>query len=117
LRRLTRATINTWNGLNAAVRSEAAFRQELIVFLVAVPLAFFVANAIWTRLLLLAVILFVLVAELLNTAIEKLADRVNTAHDPKIGAVKDMSSAAVGLTILLAAIVWLLAVVQRFGLL
>jgi diacylglycerol kinase (ATP) len=117
LRRLTRATINTWNGLNTAARSEAAFRQELIVFLVAVPLAFVVASEVWTRVLLLAVILFVLVMELVNTAIEKLADRVNTAHDPQIGAVKDMSSAAVGLTILLAALVWLVALAQRFGLL
>ena len=64
----------------------------------------------------LAVVAFVLVVELLNTAIEKLADRVNLAIDPQIGRVKDMGSAAVGLALLIAAIAWLLALAERFGL-
>ena len=59
---------------------------------------------------------FVLVVELLNTAIEKLADRVNLAVDPQIGRVKDMGSAAVGLALLIAAMAWLLALAGRFGL-
>ena len=54
--------------------------------------------------------------ELLNTAIEKLADRVNLAIDPQIGRVKDMGSAAVGLALLLAAAAWLLALAERLGL-
>src|SRR5262249_45054742 len=89
MERLLRATINTWNGLIAATRSEEAFRQELIAFALAVPLAFFVAETTWKRLALIGVIAFVLVVELLNTAIEKLADRVNLAIDPQIGRVKD----------------------------
>ena len=59
---------------------------------------------------------FVLVVELLNTAIEKLADRVNLAIDPQSGRVKDMGSAAVGLALLIAGITWLLALAERFGL-
>ena len=59
---------------------------------------------------------FVLVVELLNTAIEKLADRVNLAIDPQIGRVKDMGSAAVGLALLIAAMAWLLALAERIGL-
>jgi diacylglycerol kinase (ATP) len=58
----------------------------------------------------------VLVVELLNTAIEKLADRVNLAIDPQIGRVKDMGSAAVGLALLIAAVAWLLALAERLGL-
>jgi diacylglycerol kinase (ATP) len=61
-------------------------------------------------------VVFVLVVELLNTAIEKLADRVNLAIDPQIGRVKDMGSAAVGLALLIAAIAWLLALAERLGL-
>ncbi len=57
-----------------------------------------------------------LVVELLNTAIEKLADRVNLAVDPQIGRVKDMGSAAVGLTLLIAAATWLLALAELLGL-
>lgn len=115
--RLLRATINTWNGLKAAIRTEAAFRQEIAVLLVAIPLAFVVGETAWMRLTLVGVLVFVMVVELLNTAIEKLADRVTRAIDVQIGTVKDIGSAAVGLALLLAGAVWLLALAQRFGLL
>ena len=90
MERLLRATINTWHGLLAAARSEEAFRQELVALVLAVPLAFLLAEETWKRLALVGVVVFVLVVELLNTAIEKLADRVNLAIDPQIGRVKDM---------------------------
>ena len=113
--RLLRATINTWNGLLAAARSEAAFRQELGALVLAAPLAFMVAEGAWKRLLLIGVVVFVLVVELLNTAIEKLADRVSRSHEPQIGELKDMGSAAVGLALLIAGLTWLLAIAERFG--
>jgi diacylglycerol kinase (ATP) len=116
MERLLRATINTWRGLRAAARSEEAFRLELITIVLAVPVAFVVAEQAWKRLALIAVVAFVLVVELLNTAIEKLADRVNLAIDPQIGRVKDMGSAAVGLALLIAAVAWLLALAERLGL-
>jgi diacylglycerol kinase (ATP) len=116
MERLLRATINTWHGLRAAARSEEAFRLELIAVVLAVPVAFLVAEQAWKRLALIAVVAFVLVVELLNTAIEKLADRVNLAIDPQIGRVKDMGSAAVGLALLIAAVAWLLALAERLGL-
>ena len=116
MERLLRATINTWHGLRAAARSEEAFRQELVALVLAVPLAFLLAEETWKRLALVGVVVFVLVVELLNTAIEKLADRVNLAIDPQIGRVKDMGSAAVGLALLIAGITWLLALAERFGL-
>jgi diacylglycerol kinase (ATP) len=114
--RLLRATVNTWRGLLAATRSEEAFRQELIAFVIAVPLAFFVAAENWKRLALIGVVVLILIVEMLNTAIEKLADRLTTDHDPQIGKVKDMGSAAVGLTLLMAGLVWLLALAERVGL-
>src|SRR5262245_54255905 len=117
MERLLRATINTWNGLLAATRSEEAFRQELVAFALAIPLAFFVTGEAWKRLALIAVVGFVLVVELLNTAIEKLADRVNLAIDPQIGLVKDMGSAAVGIALIIAGMTWLLALAERLGLL
>jgi diacylglycerol kinase (ATP) len=113
--RLLRATVNTWNGLLAAARSEAAFRQELIALVLAAPLAFVVAEGAWRRLLLIGAVVFVLVVELLNTAIEKLADRVSRAHEEQIGQVKDMGSAAVGLSLLIAGLVWLVALAERFA--
>jgi diacylglycerol kinase (ATP) len=116
MERLLRAAINTWHGLRTAARSEEAFRLELITIVLAVPIAFVVAEQAWKRLALIAVVAFVLVVELLNTAIEKLADRVNLAIDPQIGRVKDMGSAAVGLALLIAAVAWLLALAERLGL-
>ncbi len=114
--RLLRATVNTWNGLLAATRSEAAFRQELAVLAAAVPLAFLVGSKSWKPLTLIAAVVFVLIIELLNTAIEKLADFITPAHDPRIGRIKDMGSAAVGLAILIAGLIWLLALAERFAL-
>lgn len=113
--RWLRATINTCKGLRAAARSEEAFRQELIVLLVAVPFAFVVAEDWWKRLALIAVLVLLLVVELLNTAVEKLCDRMTLANDPVIGYVKDMGSAAVGLMILIAGLFWLLALAEHFA--
>ena len=70
--------------------------------MIAVPLAFFVADEAWKRLALIGVVLFLLAVEMLNTAIEKLADRLTTEHDPQIGRVKDMGSAAVGIALVIA---------------
>ena len=80
---------------------------------IGVPLAFVAGKDGWTRLLLIVTILLVLVVELLNSAIEKLADRVTGVHDPLIKRVKDMASAAVGVMIVIAALVWLYAVGER----
>jgi diacylglycerol kinase (ATP) len=113
MQRIWRATLNTVNGLRAAAASEAAFRQELLMLALAVPLALIIATGIWTALALIGVVLAIMVVELLNTAIEKLADRVTLEHDPMIGRVKDMGSAAVGLTLLIAGAVWLLAIWER----
>lgn len=113
--RLLRATINTWNGLVAATRSERAFREELAVLALAIPLAFLVGRENWKPLTLIAVVLMVLVVELLNTAIEKLSDFVAPGREERIGRIKDMGSAAVGLTIIAAALVWLQALAERLG--
>jgi len=117
MHRLWRAAINSWNGLRTVARSEEAFRQELIVFVISIPLAFLLAGDAWQRAGLILVIVFVMIVELLNTAIEKLGDLVSPARDPRMGFIKDLASAAVGLSLLFALAVWLLALVDRLGLL
>jgi diacylglycerol kinase (ATP) len=117
MRRLWRAAINSWNGLRAVARSEAAFRQEVFALVVAVPLAFVVASEAWKRLALILAIVLIMIVEILNTAVEKLGDRVSLEHDPRMGLVKDLGSAAVGLSLLFAAAIWLLALAERMGLL
>jgi diacylglycerol kinase (ATP) len=111
--RIWRATINSWNGLVAVTRSEAAFRQELALLVVGVPLAFFLTANVGERVALVGVIVFTLIVELLNTAIEKLSDRVTRDHDPAIKRIKDMGSAAVGLSLLATGAVWIWIAVER----
>jgi diacylglycerol kinase (ATP) len=116
LLRFWRATINTRNGLVFAIRSEQAFREELIALALAFPCAWVVGATGMRRVELIAVVVLVLVVELLNTAIEKLADRLTTDHDQQIGRVKDMGSAAVGVTLVMAGAFWIFAIAERIGL-
>src|SRR5580692_10113370 len=113
--RLWRATINTRNGLVFAIRSEQAVREELIALLIALPLAWLIGTTAMRRIELVAAVVMVLVVELLNTAIEKLADRLTTEHDLQIGRVKDMGSAAVGVALVSAGLFWLVAIAERMG--
>jgi len=114
LLRLWKATINSRNGLIFAARSEQAIREELVALVLAIPLAWLVGVTVMRRIELFGAVVLVLVVELLNTAIEKLSDRLTTDHDLQIGRVKDMGSAAVGIMLLLAGAIWLLALAQRF---
>ena len=115
LSRMWRATINSRNGLAFAFRSEQAFREEVVALVLSVPLGLLIGVTAARKIELIAVVLLLMVVELLNTAIEKLADRLTTDHDTQIGLVKDMGSAAVGGTLLIAAFTWLFAIAERMG--
>jgi diacylglycerol kinase (ATP) len=115
LLRFWRATINSRNGLVFAVRSEQAIREEIAALALAVPFAWLIGATTMRRFELIGAVVMVLVVELLNTAIEKLADRLTTDHDPQIGKVKDMGSAAVGVTLVLAGLFWIFAIAERMG--
>lgn len=113
--RLWRATINTRNGLVFAVRSEQAVREELVALVISLPLAWVIGTSAMRRIELVAAVAMVLVVELLNTAIEKLSDRLTTDHDLQIGRVKDMGSAAVGVALVTAGLFWLFSIAERMG--
>jgi diacylglycerol kinase (ATP) len=113
--RFWRATLNSRNGLLFATRSEQAIREELVALLLSIPLAWLAGATVMRRVELVSVVVLVLIVELLNTAIEKLADRLTTDHDPQIGRVKDMGSAAVGVTLIMAGLFWLFAIAERIG--
>jgi diacylglycerol kinase (ATP) len=115
VQRLWKATINSWNGLTAVARSEPAFRLELVVLAVAIPLAFMLTDDGPGRILLIGSLMLVIVVELINTAFEKLADRVTRKRDREIGQVKDIASAAVAVALALAAGIWLWALVARLS--
>ena len=117
MKRLYLATINSWNGLKFAVRSEQAIREELVALVLAIPLAFIIGTTAARRLELIVVVLLLIAVELLNTAIEKLADRLTREIDPQIRDVKDMGSAAVLAALVIAGATWLFALAERVGLL
>ena len=113
MKRIWQATINSWDGLVACTRSEAAFREELALLVVGVPLAFFLTPDVDQRFALIGTLVFVLIIELLNTAIEKLSDRVTRDDDPSIKRIKDMGSAAILLSLLAAGAAWIWVAVER----
>jgi diacylglycerol kinase (ATP) len=104
--RLLRACVNSWDGIVHAVRTEAAVRTEVVLIAVALPVAFALADTPLRFVALMGALLVLLAVELLNTAIEKLADKVQPDHDPAIKYVKDLGSAAVTSAVLLAAGTW-----------
>ena len=104
--RLLRACVNSWDGIVHGVKTEAAVRTEVVLIGVALPVAFAIADTPIHFVALIGVLLLLLAVELLNTAIEKLSDRVQPDHDPAIKYVKDLGSAAVTSAVLLAAGTW-----------
>jgi diacylglycerol kinase (ATP) len=114
LSRVTNAVRYSAQGLRAALRHEAAFRQELILALVLTPLAFWVGKTSLQIMALIASMVFVLVVELLNSAIEAVADAVSLEENPLLGRAKDLGSAAVLLSLLLAAGLWLVMFINHW---
>jgi len=107
LRKILRAGGHSLDGLRAAL-GERAFRQELAVLAVAVPLALWLGRDGVERALLIGSWLLVLVAELLNSAVEAVVDRFGPERHPLAGRAKDLGSAAVLVAILAALAVWAL---------
>ena len=104
--RVFKATYCSYLGLKAAIKEEAAFRQELLLAIVMFPASFWLAQDLVHWALLVSVLLLVLIVELLNSAIEALTDRVSTERHVLSGRAKDMGSAAVTLSLLIVGIVW-----------
>ncbi len=107
LGRLTGALRYSLQGLTAALRHEAAFRQELLLAAILTPLAFWLGRSPLEIAALLGTLVFVLILELINSALEALADAITLERHPLIGRAKDLGSAAVLLALIFAGAVWL----------
>lgn len=113
MRRLVNALRYSAQGFRAALVHEAAFRQELFAFILLVPIAIWLGDTLAERALLIGALFFVLIIELLNSAIEALADTITLDHHPLIGRAKDLASAAVLLSIALAVLIWFMVIVSH----
>jgi len=105
---LINATGYSLAGLKFAWQNEAAFRQEILAVVFLVPLAFWVGKNAVERTLLLLPCFIVIITELMNSAIEAVVDRIGAEQHELSKRAKDLGSAAVLVSIILLAVVWLL---------
>jgi diacylglycerol kinase (ATP) len=102
-------------GFRAAIREESAFRQELTLAAILVPIGIFVPVDPVERVLLLGSVMLVLIVELLNSSIENAVDRIGLERNELSGRAKDLGSAAVTVALLTCVMTWGLILVPRFG--
>jgi diacylglycerol kinase (ATP) len=106
LQRVLNAAGYSWAGLSAAFRHEDAFRQEVFLALLLVPLALYLGETGIARALMIGAVLGVLIVELLNSALEAAVDRISLEHHLLIKRAKDMGSAAVMIALVNVVVVW-----------
>jgi diacylglycerol kinase (ATP) len=116
VKRILSATKNSLRGLADGIKTEAAIREEAIVFVLAVPIGVFIAPSWAWYVAMIAALLMVFAVEFLNTAIEKLSDHVTPEQHRDIGRIKDFGSTAVFCALALAGLIWLAALAVRCGL-
>jgi diacylglycerol kinase (ATP) len=116
LARVAGAVSNSVRGLREGLITEAAVKQEVALAAILLPASFFVASNVWIWLGLVASVLFVLIVEFLNTAVERLCNHVTPERHEAIRVTKDLASTAVFFALCLAGLVWLVAVLDRFQL-
>jgi len=106
LMRLIFTLSHTFNGLKWMSRFEAAFQQELILFSLLGVFACLQEITLSSKLILIASLLFVLFAELVNTAVEVVVDRIGSEYNELSGLAKDIASASVFIAMLITVLLW-----------
>ena len=114
LKRVYHAMGYSFAGLKAAWEHEHAFRQEMLVFVIGTGVALGMQISSFQKLFLIAVMGFVLIVELINSAIEAIVDRVSLERHPLSKRAKDLGSAAVMLSMFVAGASWLVVLFNRF---
>jgi diacylglycerol kinase (ATP) len=107
IKKICNGLMYSCNGLKAAFKRDHSFRLEILALPFLIVLLAFLPGSYFRKILMFASYLLIPCLELLNTAIEKLADRITTDHDLAIGFVKDAASAAVMFGIVLVVIIWI----------
>jgi len=104
--RIIDATGYSWKGLKAAWKHEAAFRQELMLAVVGIPLAVYLAENKLELLWLILPLFILVIAELINSAIEAVVDRISDEHHELSGRAKDIGSAIVFVSLVALVSIW-----------
>ncbi|MES2048568.1 MAG: diacylglycerol kinase [Pseudomonadota bacterium] len=114
LSRIFAAFFYSMDGLKSAWKNEHAFRQELMLVMVASIIALLLPVSAFEKLMMIAVLVLILVVELINSAIEAIVDRVSLERHELSKNAKDFGSAAVLLTFLIAVATWAVVLFNRF---
>ena len=104
--RIVRAFGCSIAGFRSAFKHESAFRQEVALFVVLLPLGYWFGDNGVERALLIGTLFLVLLTELLNSAVEAAVDRISDEHHPLSGRAKDIGSAAVFTSLTTVVVVW-----------
>lgn len=113
-KRIIAAFVNSIEGFRAAWRSEHAFRQEVIVAIIATVVALLLPVSAFQKVFLISVLLLVLLVEIINSAIEAVVDRISLERHPLSKRAKDLGSAAVALSIAIAVLAWVVVLSNRY---
>ena len=106
--RLVQALRWSLSGLRSALQHEAAFRQEVVLCIVLIPLGVWLGKTGIEKALLVGCLFLVLIVELANSAVEAAVDRIGDEYHPLSGRAKDLGSAAVFLSLINVVVIWLL---------
>lgn len=115
LLRIFNATGFSFKGIKRAWTTEAAVRQEFILALIMLPIAFVIAQSLAQVLLLVLSLFIVVITELLNTSIEYAIDRIGTERHDLSGASKDIASAAVFFSLVQVTFIWSITIIYNLG--
>ena len=113
-RHIQNAVIYSWAGLKAAWDNEMAFRTEVVVIALLMPIGIWIGETAVQWALLIGSSMLVLITELLNSAVEKVVDRIGTEHHVLSKQAKDLGSAAAAVSMLTGVVVWGLIAYERF---
>lgn len=113
LKRIYNAFFFSMHGFQACFRTEEAFRQEVFLALIMIPLSFFVSETAIENVILISVVALVLIVEILNTAVERAIDRISFEKHELSKEAKDMGSAAVFISLVLAGVVWAMILLPK----
>lgn len=106
LKRIIDASLYSWLGIKAALKHEAAFRQELFLGIIMTPIAIIYAKTSIELALLMGSLFLVLIVELLNSAVEAVVDRISDEHHVLSGRAKDLGAAAVMFALINVIVIW-----------
>ena len=114
INRIISATGYSYKGIVHSWNNEAAFRQEVMFACIMIPTAFFIGQSAAEISLLILCVFMVLIAEIINSAIEAVVDKVSPELHPLAGAAKDCGSAAVFLALIATLIIWITIITSHF---